>query len=74
MALNLNPGNYPDEPRATPTDVLDAVLKHVPLTVMVELVESRYRDRRNKFFCDSHSYCSDASCRVGCGCISGVYG
>lgn len=50
MALNLNPGNYPDEQRPTPTDVLDAVSKHVPLTIVVELVESRYRDRRNRFF------------------------
>ena len=52
MSISIRPGNDPPAEYKTTqaTEVLDEVLKHVPLTLVVELVESRYRDRRNKFF------------------------
>lgn len=34
----------------TAKQVLDDALRHVPLSIVVELVELRYRDQRNKFF------------------------
>ena len=48
MALKIGLGGGDPEP--TPTESVDEMLKSMPLSVVVELVESRYRDRRNRFF------------------------
>ena len=48
MALKLGSGSSASKPIAT--EPLDELLTSMPLSIVVELVESRYRDRRNKFF------------------------
>ena len=48
MALKIGLGSGDSKP--TPIESVDEILKSMPLSVVVELVESRYRDRRNRFF------------------------
>lgn len=46
--MNLGLGST-RQPPSTDTKVLNDLLEHVPLSLLVELVEHRYRDRRNRF-------------------------
>lgn len=50
MSRTLTPGDGPAEQEKTAMEVLEEVMKHLPLSLVVEIVESRYRDRRNRFF------------------------
>ena len=50
MPRMLTPGGEPAPTDRVSIEGLEQVMKHLPLGLVVEIVEARYRDRRNRFF------------------------